>query len=585
MKLIHRTLCIFLILLSVQLQAQQGNSCPEDLFPFYDKEKKAWGYADIMGMMVIEPIFTKVSPYSSSKAIVQKGNLCGVLDCNGNLIVPVQYEKILNFRYNKAWASKDGLWGLIDDKGRTVIAHQYTDMYAIHGTELTWVKKNGVWGLFDEDNTKFIINPQYTVAQVLSPNCSLIQKDGKLGVVNHVNGGFLLEPNIENVKKISPRDIIFNQEGKWGIFNNVGKVTQNPIYDSLDVFKTDILIAKLNNQYGLLDLSGSVILPVEYQQVAPYKNGYFRVKKNNLYGFASVKGKVYIKPKYVEATDFANGSAIVKENGLYGMIDFKDSFIVKPVYAKIFPSVFNEYYVGETPAHADQKNSAQQDLLVPLTTSVFVTKTFQLVSLGDSITAIRVKQKDKWYYYNGKKQAVKFDIGFDEAGAFANSTAAVKQGGNTGIINSNGKYILEPVYTAIETSRLGILSFYIVTENGKKGLMNASGKRILASEYEEIILAQPNHIKVNKNDLWSLLRTDGTVVSTQFYTFMDTTDVMPVPVCRSKKWCLLNQDGVETKLVKALWIKQDPENSKVYLVNNGKNSYFINKSGEKIAGE
>jgi hypothetical protein len=141
MKFIHKKICIFLLICSIHANAQQGNSCPEDLFPFYDKEKKAWGYADMMGMMVIEPIFTKVSPYSSNKAIVQKGNLCGVLDCNGNLVVPVQYEKILNFRYNKAWAFKDGLWGLIDDKGRNVLAQQFTDMYNIQGTELTWVKK------------------------------------------------------------------------------------------------------------------------------------------------------------------------------------------------------------------------------------------------------------------------------------------------------------------------------------------------------------------------------------------------------------------------------------------------------------
>src|SRR6185437_13490920 len=157
MKFIQKTLCLALLFCTIQVHAQQGNSCPEDLFPFYDKEKKAWGYADMMCMMVIEPIFTKVSPYSSNKAIVQKGNLCGVLDCNGNLIVPVQFQKILNFRYNKAWAMKDGVWGLIDDKGRNVLAPQFSDIYAIQGTELTWVKKESLWGLFDEDKTKYII--------------------------------------------------------------------------------------------------------------------------------------------------------------------------------------------------------------------------------------------------------------------------------------------------------------------------------------------------------------------------------------------------------------------------------------------
>ena len=574
MKFIQKIISIFLLACSLQSYAQQGNNCPEDLFPFYDKEKKAWGYADLMGMMVIEPIFTKVSPYSSNKAIVQKGRLCGVLDCDGNLIVPVQYEKILNYRYNKAWALKDGLWGLIDDKGRNVMAHQFTDMYAIHGTELTWVKKDNVWGLFDEDKTKYIIIPQYSVAQVLSANCSLIQKDGKLGVVNHVNGGFLLEPNIEHVKKISPRDIIFDQDGKWGIFNNIGKVTLNPTYDSLEIFKTNILIAKNGSKYGLLDLAGGILLPVEYQSIAPYSNGYFRIKKDNVYGYASIKGKVYIKPKYTHASDFNNGVAIVGKDQALGIIDLKDSFVVKPIFQNLKISETKEYYIGS-------ENATDQQLLVSITSNSFKSFTFEKVNDSDSIESIRVQEGKLWYYYNGKINNKKFDIGFDEARQFSNGVATIKKDGDLGLINENGKYILEPKFSSIKVNLLGKKQFYSVTENNKKGLFENSGKRILPSEYDEIIFADPNHIKVKKDNMWSLLRADGTVVSTYIYTYMDSTNVMPIPVMRSKKWCLLNQDGIETKLIKAVSIKVDSINDKFYIVETGKISFKINKAGEK----
>ncbi|WP_018343079.1 WG repeat-containing protein [Cytophaga aurantiaca] len=574
MKFIQKIICIFLVSLSILANAQEGNSCPEDLFPYYDKEKKAWGYADMMGMMVVEPIFTKVSPYSSNKAIVQKGSLCGVLDCNGNLIIPVQYKKILNFRYNKAWAMKDSLWALIDDKGRNVLAPQYSEIYSIQGTELTWVKKAGLWGLFDEENSKYIIIPQYTVAQVMSPNCSLIQKNGKLGVVNHVNGGFLLEPNIEHVKKISPRDIIFEQDGKWGIFNNIGKVTLNPLYDSIDVFKTSILIVKNGANYGLTDLAGGILLPAEYQSIAPYSNGYFRIKKNNLYGYASIKGKVYITPKYPQASDFSNGTAIVQQNNLFGIIDLKDFFVIKPIYTSLKLSDTKEYYVGSEKANTE-------NLLLPVTSNIFNTYTFDKVSLTDSLESIQVNQNNVWFYFNGKNQAKKFDIVFDETGSFSNGIATVKKDGKVGIINSAGAYVMQPNYSAIEKQQLGITSFYIATENNKKGLFNADGKRILASDYQEIILAAPNHLKVKKDNVWSLLRTDGTVVSTQVYTFMDTGNATPIPVTRSKKWCLLNQDGVETKLIKAVSIKQDPTNARNYIVDTGKSTYIINKLGEK----
>lgn len=574
MKFIKKISSIFLLVCSLQSYAQQGNSCPEDLFPYYDKEKKAWGYADLMGMMVVEPIFTKVSPYSSNKAIVQKGHLCGVLDCNGNLIVPVQFDKILNFRYNKAWALKDGMWGLIDDRGRNVLAHQFSDIYAIAGTELTWVNKDKVWGLFDEDKTKYIITPQYPIAQVLSPNCSLIQKNGKLGVVNHVNGGYLLEPNIEHVKKISPRDIIFEQEGKWGIFNNIGKVTLNPTYDSLDVFKTNILIAKNGLNYGLLDLAGGILLPVEYQFIAPYSNGYFRIKKDNLFGYASIKGKVYIKPTYKKASDFNGGIAIVEKNNAFGLIDLKDSFVVKPIYTALHLSDTKQYYVGED-------NLKKQYLLSPLTASIFKINSFDKVEISDSIHSIRVEENNNWYYFDGKENAKKIEIGFDGVEPFLNGIASITNDTKKGIINDKGTYILQPLYSTIETIQLGKKQVYVVTENGKKGLFDSFGKRILPSEYQEIHVNAPNHIKVKKDNLWYLLRADGTVVSTFAYTYMDTINTMPIPVMRSKKWCLLNQDGVETKLIKAVSIKPDTINKNYYIVDTGKNTYKINKVGEK----
>ena len=44
---------------------------------------------------------------------------------------------------------------------------------------------------------------------------------------------------------------------------------------------------------------------------------------------------------------------------------------------------------------------------------------------------------------------------------------------------------------------------------------------------------------------------------------------------------LTESDGVETKLTKAVSIKQDPANSKLYIVDTGKTTYTINKLGEK----
>src|SRR5436190_3078399 len=112
------SILFFLSLLTTHysLFAQRGSNCPDDLVPKYG-ENKMWGYANLFGQWVIEPSYTKVSPYIENKAVVMKGLSYGVIDCEGNVVLAPQYEKLTNFRFGKIWAMKNGLWGLLNDKG------------------------------------------------------------------------------------------------------------------------------------------------------------------------------------------------------------------------------------------------------------------------------------------------------------------------------------------------------------------------------------------------------------------------------------------------------------------------------------
>jgi hypothetical protein len=99
---------VFTVIASYTSRAQVLMPCPDELVPKYDKDKRAWGYCDVFGMMVLEPIYTKVSPFKENTAVVQKGNLSGVINCEGMVILPLQYEKLTSFRNDKIWAKKDG---------------------------------------------------------------------------------------------------------------------------------------------------------------------------------------------------------------------------------------------------------------------------------------------------------------------------------------------------------------------------------------------------------------------------------------------------------------------------------------------
>ena len=137
-------LSIIVLCLALNVNAQKGTGCKEDLLPKLS-ENKSWGYTDFVGQWIVEPIYSKVSPFVEGRAVVQRGILCGVIDCEGNVVLQCKYERLTNFRDGKVWAMERGIWGLIGGKGQIYQSPQFSDINPIINTSFCWVKKNNVW--------------------------------------------------------------------------------------------------------------------------------------------------------------------------------------------------------------------------------------------------------------------------------------------------------------------------------------------------------------------------------------------------------------------------------------------------------
>ena len=258
--------CILLLLLLQQVALAQNSTirCPEDLVPKYDKQKKMWGFANLFGQWVLEPIYTKVTPFVEDKAVVQKGLSYGVIACDGQVIVPNTYQNMTSYRAGKIWALKNKLWGVLDHQGKTLLDFKFSEINPILHTALTWVKNEQGWGLFDEEKGRLICKPQFAMATIMSPNASLVKVDSLFGVVNHVNCTYLIAPEISKVKKVAAHIIVFKQKSKWGLFNEYGILRLNPEFDSLYMKFPETVIGVKNRKYGLFDLSGKEMLPLVY---------------------------------------------------------------------------------------------------------------------------------------------------------------------------------------------------------------------------------------------------------------------------------------------------------------------------------
>jgi len=551
-KKLYFYLLLFFQMLSIASYAQhEGSNCPEDLLPKYSQSSRMWGYANLFGQWVINPIYTKVSPYIENKAVVQKGLSYGVIDCDGNVILHCDYESLTSFRNGKIWAKQNGLWGLMNEKGILLLQPEYTEINPIAYTDLSWIRKDGLWGLYDEGKGKFICKPQYKIAQVMSENATLVQVTEPLGVINHVNCSYLLPLELTRVKKIALHDIIFLQNGKWGIFNEWGKIVANADYDTIYTKYQDVLAMKKEGKSGLLSIMGKELLPAEYDSIGNYSNGFFLVVKDGKYGYSNRLGKVYIKPVYEYGEEFHDGKAIVKQEGKWGIIDYTNKFVIQPQYTLIAWN--NDFYAV---AENGKEYIFDSNLQKKITETAF-----DSVYASDSSNHVRVKMDGKIKFYNVIKGEYAITKSYDDATAFNYGFAFVKEKGEWGAINKDGKVVVELSYDKISFEKLANRVVFRVGSNSKYGITDVNGKVILPCEFELITNAPPNFFKVKEDGKYGVYKTTGVLVKHPIYDHITnkvedpTIPVWPAIVSLKGKYGILNEKGEEVYPLKAIEIQ------------------------------
>ncbi|HEX8548687.1 MAG TPA: WG repeat-containing protein [Cytophagaceae bacterium] len=560
--------------------AQKGSNCPEDLIPKLSQNKQ-WGYTNLFGQWVIQPIYTKVSPYIENKAVVMKGTLNGVIDCEGNIVLSPKYERLTNFRYGKIWAMQKGLWSLLNDKGGTLLPPQFTEINPIPNTELTWVNKDGKWGLFNEEKGQYLCQPKFVFAQIMSPNATLVKVEDKFGVVNHINCGFLLPAQITKVRKVGTHTIIFKQDNKWGLFNEFGKLHLNPEYDSISNKYTDVLLVQKGGYYGLYSLNGTQILAPEYDEIGTYSEGYFLIRKKGKFGYATRAGKIFIKPSYDEAYPFFGKKAIVKTNGKYGVIDIKNKFVLKPEYE----AAYRNYTTG---IFSLKKKPTDKYLIFSNELLNVSTNGFDSVFVSDSSNVIRVIHNGSYKLFDLKKKDFAVNEAFDGADAVVNGSAKVYKSSKYGIISETGRMIVPLDYDSITIEKWGIRAANKIYQLGKLGVADENGKIIIPVVYEFISFSSPSFLKVKK-EKFGVLKTNGAVVKDFVYDFLSNAKHNPaVPewpaiVSQKNKYGLLNEKGVEVYPVKANSINYAGEN--YYVIQEGKKYGVLNPSSQKSMEE
>lgn len=526
--------------------AQSSQSCYEDLFP-KQAENKFWGYVNLFDEWKVEPVFTKIYPFTGDKAVVEKHGRYGVVNCSGKMVIPAEFEEIGPLTFSKKfWAKQAGKWALVDELGKLTAPGSISEIKEVgFNTEVTWIKTGEeTFGLYDKRKMQFLAAPRYTIFQILSEKASIIQYKEKFGIISHTDGSYLFEPVITSLKKFNQRVIVFQEKGKWGILNTDGEVKKVAELDSIGFILNNLFYASKDGKAGLIDALGKDILPIDYEEVAPFYDHVSRVKKNGLYGYTTLGGRLTVPVMYEWGDIFQQGLVIVKNSSGYFLIDKNNTKVTPQNYKWLVKTPSRGYYA----AHRDGKY-----LFLDQTGREITPPTFGLVIPTDTNQFVRVQTDSTktWTYYDVTQKAVAFKADFEDAKEFKGYYAIVKKNGLWGAVDQKGTLVVPTKYQTISYLNNNGTTLFKVEEKGKKGLISSTGAPLLPSEYDLIALATPNLLKVKIDGKYLVLTTNGELTSKSKYDFIsnsiETPDSPEWPsiIIKKKKFGLLGQNQAE----------------------------------------
>ena len=212
-------------------------------------------------------------------------------------------------------------------------------------------------------------------------------------------------------------------DGKWGFMNSKGDLAIKTIFEDAHNFTEGLAPVLSKGKWGYINTKGKFVISAQYDEVDPsFSNGYAKVAKKGKWGIIDKNGQVIIPLKYQEVNSVGEGLIAVKIGKQYGFVNIKNKLVI--------PAKFEQAYMF-------------QNGLAP------------------------VKNKGKWGYINKSGKLVIPYTYIDAESFVVNFARVVIQKGNTyfyGVINTNGKKILETKYYQVLALKDGMAPYIYINE-------------------------------------------------------------------------------------------------------------------------
>lgn len=463
----------------------------------------------------IEPLRLKniLSDLMYEKSILKysKDGKYGIIDLSGKKITNAIYEDIdtLQFKEGELLVKKDGKYGVINIKGATIVKAQYD--------------KIEVDKFYEEGN--LYKKAGYIVSKTTEEGYryGYVNLEGKEIIEIKYN-------DLYRVMEVNSDDayIICAENGKYGLLKNNEKIIDNEYQSLLYNESNNTVTALKGKKYGVLSLTGKTIIPFEYKQIditgdyiyatttdenvkifdstgketnmsenraimnvtnTDYKIYMDTANGKTIYSIYRDEEKItkneytylqYLYDNYFVACD-TNGKLGVIDTNEKTKIEFNYNSIQQIENTKMVQALNNNTKMTEIYSEKMEKISELKDATIQTNKEYFKiyneNETKYISNEGKELANTEVftnnkifakKQGDKWGFVDASETKV-IDFKYDKVTEVNKyGFAGIKQDRKWGVINSEGKIIVEPIYKLNDNDPMFIGEYYqVIYGNGE----------------------------------------------------------------------------------------------------------------------
>ena len=449
----------------------------------------------------------------------------------------MQWDDLKEFSEGLAGVSKDGQWGFIDVHGKLVINLQRGWKYAFPFEDgLAQVDVGGA-------NSDFVDTAGRTIV-----------RRGQSDTNNIAWPRGLMSSPFLNLRFSYGLIPVQNKIGKWGFMNRDGRLIVPPQWDQVLDFHEGLALVSLffpsNRTYqsGFVNTNGHLEIPLRSGGASSFSEGLAAVSSNGLCGFMDKSGRMVIPPQWEGGEPFRGGISVVYKTNRFGVIDRTGKTTVEPEctgYQLGNPVVvFKQDKKGiiDRTGHVaggrwwDSVRDPPPRTMKEARDSNCRDSAEYRPKVADDYT-VKVKRDKKWGLVdiNGKivVEPIWEDVGYSEPGL-----TPVKQDGKWGILNRSGTLVVQPRWEAVNYPAV---AGRIITakEGGRWGLFDTDGKVVAKPQWDAVSAFSEGVAAVRVENNWGLIDQAGRIICPPKWDWAEPPHDGLLRIRDGNNWCLM----------------------------------------------